>query len=483
MSKAKIYYYDIGDYLNREEKLNIIKDFRSIKNIPWKTLKPNEEGDWINQRNEKFEEFIPMAPEKKFDVSTKTFFNVNAIGISTNRDAWVYGFSKQEVTTNINRMIDFFNEQSKLFKEEKKRRPELDVNKFIDTNTQKISWTVNLKKDIEKTIDHSFDKDKFVIGVYRPFSKQHLYFDRPFIERPGLNSYLFPTVKSENLIISITGRGASKEFTSFITDSLTNLDFVEKNQSFPLYYYEENTSQQGSLFDGDGEEKYIRRDGISDFIHERAKAQYGKSVTKEDIFYYVYGLLHSEDYRKTFENDLKKMLPRLPLLDRVKDFWAFSNAGRELAELHLNYENHVILQGVEVEGAEQLSFLDEEPADTQKFIVDKIRFGKARKEIDGKMRTVDDQSIIQYNAGIKITNIPEKAYRYVVNGKSAIEWILDRYQVKTDKKSGITNDPNDWAREHGKPRYILDLLLSVITLSVRTVDIVEALPAIDFEQE
>lgn len=471
MSKAKIYYYDIGDYLSREEKLKIIKDFKTVNNIPFKVLKPNEHGDWINKRNDSFSSYIPLAPEKKFNLKTQSFFNLNVIGISTNRDAWVYNFSKNALDNNMSRMIDFYNEQTEDFIKKRQLKQDIKVEEFIDSNPLKISWTRALRKDTDKNIIHSFKEDEKRIGVYRPFTKQNLYFDKPFIESPGLNSILFPDMNTENLSICITGSGASKEFSVLITDGFSGIDTVEKNQNFPLYYYEENKNTQRSLFDdistGSISDNYIRRDGISDFILERAKKQYGSpstgsgSISKEDIFYYVYGFLHSKEYRETFENDLKKMLPRLPLVDDVRDFWAFSNAGRKLAELHLNYESVPAYSDVTLTGDDGVSYL-----------VQKMRFPKK-----------EQKDTIIYNSKITITNIPEKAYEYVVNGKSAIEWIMERYQVKTDKKSGIKNDPNDWAKEHNQPRYILDLLLSIINVSVQTVDIVSSLPKVDFETE
>jgi len=185
----------------------------------------------------------------------------------------------------------------------------------------------------------------------------------------------------------------------------------------------------------------------------------GPKTSKEDIFYYVYGLLHSPDYRRTFAADLKKMLPRMPLLEKPADFWAFSQAGRALADLHLDYEKVPPPSVVKVIGA-----------DSGKFQVDKMRFPDKA-----------DKSIIEFNPWIKITNIPLEAYDYVVNGRPAIEWVMERCQVKTDKDSGIKNDPNDWAEEHEKPRYILDLLLSVIRVSLETMKIVQALPKLEFE--
>ena len=472
MSKAKIYYHDIGDYLSRDEKLNIVKKFGSMANIPWKELSPNEQGDWIAMRNESFDTFVPIAPEKKFDLKTQSFFNTYAIGVATNRDAWVYNFSKEKVQTNMSQMIDFYNEQRRLFNEEKKNNSDLIVEDFVINNAENISWTRALRKDVEKNIEHSFLQDSFRLGVYRPFIKQNFYFDKPFIESPGLSSVLLPTSETKNLIISITGVGASKPFSVLIGNTIPNLDNIEKSQCFPLYFFEENKSEQKGLFDDDStgsSSDYIRRDGVSDFILERALKQYNtKDISKEDIFYYVYGFLHSAEYCETFANDLKKMLPRLPLVDDVRDFWAFSKAGRKLAELHLNYETVPAYEGVTLSSrtSDNLGASD----NTNDYRVEKMRFPKK-----------DQKDTIIFNSKITISNIPAEAYEYVVNGKSAIEWIMERYAITTHKDSGITNDPNDWANEVGNPRYILDLLLSIINVSVQTVEIVKGLPGVEFE--
>lgn len=226
-----------------------------------------------------------------------------------------------------------------------------------------------------------------------------------------------------------------------------------------MYYYEENNNQQKSLFDDPNENEYIRGDGVSNFILNRARKQYGKNVSKEDIFFYVYGFLYSPDFRTAFANDLKKMLPRLPLVDDVRDFWKFSKSGRQLAGLHIDYESVPPFPDVVVTGE-----------DTGYFKVQKMRFPKKGQK-----------DTIIFNSKITISNIPDKAYEYIVNGKSAIEWIMERYQVTIDKKSKIKNDPNDWAEEVGNPRYILDLLLSIINVSVQSVDIINGLPTMKFE--
>lgn len=468
MSKAKIYYHDIGDYLSQNEKLEIIQKFKSFSNMPLKELKPNEHGDWINKRNENFGEYIPLAPEKKFDLKTQSFFNTNTLGTVTARDSWVYNFSKTILTNNIEKTINYYNiEREQILKK---------VINEVTLNSKLGSWSRDWKNNLEKNKIFVIDDSEFRIGLYRPFIKSNLYFEDDLIQERYQIPKMLPNNLKKNLFICLTGTAGSKPFSTIISEMIPNLDTIEKAQCFPLYYYEENNSSQKGLFDEEGDNGFIRRDAISDFILERAKKQYGLSanlkntITKEDIFYYVYGFLHSKEYRETFANDLKKMLPRLPLVNDVRDFWAFSKAGRKLADLHLNYETVPPHDEVIVEGAEKLSFIDNESGNSNLYLVEKMRFPK---------KTQKDTII--YNSKITIKNIPDKAYEYIVNGKSAIEWILERYQITTDKKSGITNDPNDWAKEHNQPRYILDLLLSIINVSVQTVDIVDGLPKVDFE--
>jgi predicted helicase len=459
--KAIIHYHDIGDYLNREEKLKIVSDFKTFTNekLLLKTLQPNEHGDWLSMRNDVFENYIPLAPEKKFDLKTNTFFNTYAVGVSTSRDNWVNNFSRNAVENNMKNLIDFYNSQQIGFKETKIHNSKLEIEDFISKDAKRISWSRALRKDASKGIVHSFKEDKFRICTYRPFTRQNFYFDKSFIESPGISSIFFPTEHLSNIVISVTGEG-NLGFSNFIAKNIPDNCLSKTGnggcQTFPLYFYEENNATQKGLFDVDSKQDFIRRDAISDFILERSKKQYGKNVSKEDIFYYVYGFLHSKEYRETFANDLKKMLPRLPLVEDVKDFWAFSKAGRKLAELHLNYETVPPFADVKVTGD-----------DGKFYTVQKMRFPKK-----------DQKDTIIYNSKITISNIPAKAYEYVVNGKSAIEWIIERYQVTVHKESQIKNDPNDWADEVGNPRYILDLLLSIINVSVQTVDIVNELPNI-----
>ncbi len=452
---GKVYYRDIGDYLSREDKLLLVKKYTSVlsPDLQLRILKPNEHGDWISQRNELFETFIPLAPSKKLDLKSNSFFIFSSLGTVTARDAWVYNFSEASLQNNVKKTIKHYNDQRKLLNEKSNFKLEMD--------SQKGSWSRDWMNHLKKNFIIKENPNEYRTSLYRPFVQANSYFGDDLNQERYQLPRLFPSNDIDNIVIFLSGTGASKSFSQMITNKIPNYDAIEKSNCFPLYFYEESKKQSQTLFDhtneNDGE--FIRRDGISDFILSRAKECYGKNVTKEDIFYYVYGFLHSFEYRETFANDLKKMLPRLPLVEDVRDFWKFSKAGRSLADLHINYESVSAFKGVKVKGA-----------DVKNFTVAKMRFPKK-----GQKDTVI------YNSKITIENIPEKAYEYVVNGKSAIEWIMERYQVTTHKESGITNDPNDWANEAGNPRYILDLLLSVINVSVQTVDIVEGLPKVDFK--
>lgn len=464
--KATIHYHDIGDYLNREEKLVIVKQFDSVANdaMKWKILSANEHGDWISQRNDVFETFITIG-DKDNKANKETFFvPLYSNGVKTNRDAWVYNYSSKSVLVNSKKTIDFYNNQVADFVIEKAKNKEIKVEQFIDNNPKNISWSRALREDLEKNKKYSFDKSNLRIAHYRPFCSQILYYNKQIVNDLAKIPSSFPKKELPNLMICVPGTGDNKEYSTIITKLIPDLGLISACQCFPLYYYEERKKQNPGMFDEVGVSEYIRRDGVSDFILERAKAMYGKTVNKEDIFYYVYGFLHCPEYRKMFTNDLKKMLPRLPLVEDVKDFWKFSKAGRVLAELHINYETVPAYDGVKVTGAE-----------SEFYTVEKMRFPKK-----------DQKDTIFYNSKITVENIPSEAYEYVVNGKSAIEWIMERYKVTVDldgkgEGSGIKNNPNDWAVEVGNPRYILDLLLSVINVSVQTVEIVKGLPKVKFD--
>jgi predicted helicase len=459
MNKAEILYKDIGDYLSREEKLRIVREDRSILNPDLKMtkIKPNEHGDWINKRNSKFDEFIPLEPEQKFVNKSNSFFIAQSLGTASNRDAWVYNFSGKELRKNIKKTIAHYNEQLALYLSGKINEPMYD--------STKGNWTRDWLNQIKRKVKFSENMNEYRIALYRPFTKLNTYFDDDLNQERYQLPRLFPKYDSKNILISVSGIGSTKPFSTLITDIIPCLDLVEKSQCFPLYWYEKKDKVQGGLFEK-VDDDYIRHDSISNFILEQAKTRYGGRVTREDLFYYVYGILHHPDYRKTFANDLKKMLPRLPLVEKPADFWAFAEAGRKLADLHLNYEDQPSPKDILINGKS----IPSKPFPTDQLMVNQMKFpAKGQKDT------------IIYNPYLSISNIPPKAYEYIVNGKSAIEWVMERYAVTTHKESGIKNDPNDWAVEHENPQYILDLLLSVVTVSMKTVDIVAGLPKVEWK--
>ena len=463
-NKANIYYYDIGDYLTREQKLKIISNFKSICNIEWKDIKPNEKNDWINVRDGIFDSLIQIGNKDDKTFKETVFMPIFSSGIVTTRDSWVYNYSTKSIIVNMGRMIGNYNSEVERYI----NCPQKKEFEF-DKDPSRIKWAQNLLKDAEKGVFHIFKPETIREAQYRPYAKHCVYYDRPFSWTHCLQHLYFPTTNSENRLICISGEGSNKGFSALITSLVPDFQTLFNDQCFPLYWYEENKNTQRTLFDEEIGEKYIRRDGITDWILKEVRSRYHASnITKEMIFYYVYGLLHSEDYRTRFAADLKKSLPRIPIVENLNDFMDFYKYGKKLADLHLNYESVAPCPDVVVKGDKKLTGDD---SDYDYFRVwDKMRF---------KSKT--DKSAIIYNGNIVIENIPEKAYEYVVNGKSAIEWIVERYCVSQDKKSLIKNDANDWGKEHGKPRYILDLLLSVINVSVQTVDIVNALPKLKFE--
>lgn len=464
---ARIYYHDIGDYLSREDKLRIIRNMGDISNplMQWVTITPNEHGDWLNKRSEQFQLYTPLEPEKKFGKGNKSFFVSYSLGTATNRDTWVYNFSLTRLQKNIEKTILHYNEQRLLLAKGEIQEPIKD--------STKGTWTRDWLNQVKKNKPFVENKNEYRVALYRPFMRVNSYFDDDLNQERYQLPRLFPTPSHRNLVICVSGIGASKDFSALMTDCIPDLQLQFNGQCFPLYWYDDSTADIADLFSPPQSEmdRYVRRDGVTDWILSTARKQYGSRVTKEDIFYYVYGILHAPDYRTTFAVDLKKSLPRLPLVESPDDFWAFSRAGRSLAELHLGYERVEPYAGCRI----LLAPLTNRGDEICYLIDDKMRFGK----LDSKTA---DKRIIHYNAGITIENIPLEAYDYVVNGKSAIEWVIERYAVKTDPASRIENNPNDWCREHDDPKYIYNLLLRIITVALETMKIVRSLPKLKLEE-
>ncbi len=465
---CEVQYLDIGDYLNREDKLNKIKELNSIGNIEtlnlWELLNIDEYGDWLGQRDTSFEAFPLMGYKGKEKL--KSVFGLYSAGLKTGRDAWCVNSSSQKLEENIDRTLNFYSSELKRLKN--------SIDREVNFDTSQISWNRGLLSDLNKQKVLAKVPDGFRQYIYRPFYKQHVYFNKSLNDMIYKIPALFPRSNSENLLIMVKQRWGKFGQLALIVNEIPDLQSDGGTQCFPLYIYEEVTQDKsvgsGDLLDESldltiSETKYERKDGISDEGLQHFQTAYpNEQISKEDIFYYTYGLLHSEEYRERYADNLTKELPRIPCVKKAEDFWVFSKAGRDLAHWHLNYETVEPYKATLDTGSTAYSQLSDDD-----FYVEKMKFAKK-----------GEKGTVVYNKRITIKDIPLEAYNYVVNGKPALEWVMERQGVSTHKDSGIVNDANDWAIETmNNAAYPLELFLRVITVSLETMKIVKSLPKLD----
>ncbi|GAA9405762.1 hypothetical protein TH0820_10210 [Helicobacter pylori] len=449
VKNGAISYHDIGDYLKREEKLNRLANFTDLDAINFETIIPNNKGDWINQREDGFEKLIPLKRDKKRQ--NPSVFDINSMGVKTGRDPWVHNFSPDALRCSVQKCIDTYNADLKRFNAHyreafKQRTKGVKSDKLhkhlndkeITTDKTEIAWTRSLKNHLLKNQKLQESSQECVrLALYRPFNKQWLYFDKNLNEEQYQLKKIFPYKSACNVVIN-TGVGNGKNFSALVSDCISDHSLISSNQAYPLYYY-----------DGLGNRYYA----ISGYALNLFRKHYGdNSITEEEIFYYIYAILHHKGYLEKYKNSLAKEAPRIAL---SPDFKELSTLGKELGELHLNYESgemHNSVKYTTLMNAEVGGYYD---------VV--------------KMTKKGDRII--YNNHITITQIPKKAFDYVVNGKSAIDWVIERYSITTDKDSLIENNPNDYAG--GK--YIFELLCRVIKLSEKSVDLIEKISEKRFE--
>ncbi|WZB66500.1 type ISP restriction/modification enzyme [Achromobacter xylosoxidans] len=476
-SYGNVYFHDIGDYLSREAKLEKIASYGSIGSIPedqWKKLVLDRYGDWFGQRDSSFEDFIVIG-KKQADAGLAVFATYS-MGVKSNRDDWVYSSSKKRLEENLTNMIAFYNKEVARYQ----AAPDgVDAEDFIDRDKTKIKWTSDLLADLGKGRRHDFYSRDLVVSMYRPFTKQWLYSNKTWNWSRHLMAGYFPPEGGSNLAICVTGRGSTKDFSAFMVNTIPDLEVISKGQCLPYYLYEKEGDPsrkewelpQTSLLEdstASADNSSHRREAITDEGLRYFQSAYpGENINKEDVFYYVYGLLHSVDYRERYADSLSKELPRIPCVKNVTDFWAFSKAGRKLADLHINYET-VEMYPLQVEGRSVL-------LGDADYRVEKMRYGKNGKD--------KDVTTLIYNDKITLKAIPAEAYEYVINGKPALDWIVERQCVRLDKDSGIVNDANDYAIETmNNPRYPLELFQRVVTVSLETMKIVKSLPYLEIQQ-
>ncbi|OLR89612.1 DEAD/DEAH box helicase [Actinokineospora bangkokensis] len=457
---ATLYYRDIGDCLSREQKLEIVNS-NLLGNIEWKMIQPNEYGDWINQRRGDYTKFTPLTSKDGI-----AMMRVNSGGLNTSRDAWAYNFSQYSLKKNVQRSVRFFNSEVDRFG--KSGLGAGSAGTFVDRDPVKFSWDVAPLKMLTSGRKMAVNEESYAVAMYRPFMRTHVYRDPTLINRTYQLAQVFPDRDTSNLGFYIVGTGSDVPFSVLMVDAVPDRHVTGAGSGgsiFPRYLFE-RTGSDGQLgFDVAEDQEYRRIDNMHDATLQTYRKAYGSSVSIDDIFYYVYGLLHSREYREVYASDLKKLVPHIPM---VTAFYPFSEAGRELSRLHLGYET--------VDPYPLNESVAEAEAHRDTWRVQKMVFAKGSR-VDGK--ATKDRSKIVYNSQLTLSGIPDDTHRYMIGSRSALEWILDRYQVKKDKLSGIVNDPNDWAEECGNPRYIIDLIKRIVTVSVETMKIVDSLPPLD----
>lgn len=469
-----IRYRDIGDYLSRDDKLRIL-DSADATAVDWQELTPNKQGDWINQRDENYGTYPPLG-DKKVKKGQVVFFHTLSRGLETARDAWAYSYSASVLTDCVQRLIRNYNQLVEPFQRHGESRgitkpDEEAVTRFLAgtpsaSDPSRIKWSSSLKQYLGRSRNGSFSASNIRLGAYRPFDTEHVYFDSMLNHRRGELAAMFPTPSHRNLGFYVVGTGSDKPFSCLATRLIPDLSFwgSGSGQFFPRFTYEKSEAEEGKLDIATGNDDmdqwgYRRIDNITDEILNLYRDALGADVVKDDIFEFVYGLLHSPSYREKYAADLKKMLPRIPTPKSREEFNEFVTAGRKLAILHADYEDaEPYPLDVQLKTAA-------DPNDPETWRVQKM-----------KWKSKTDHSAIIYSPKVVIAGIPEDAERYLLGSRTALDWVIDRYQVKTDKDSGIVNDPNDWCNEHHDPTYIMKLIKKVTTVAVETMKIVDSLP-------
>jgi len=480
-ARRRILFHDIGDYWSREDKLRIVRDFASIRGITaangWSEIAPDSHGDWVKQRDRSFERFIAIGDKDAKE--GEALFAIYSAGLKTQRDAWCYNASRTMLQQNVRRSVDHFNRQLAAWKEAQKRDARGGPELFMADAPTEIAWSAGIRNEFTRGRELDESASVEVRSLYRPFSKEWLHFSPRLNERRYRMPLLFPTADHENRLICLSGAGGRAGLSVLMTDVIPSLHAaaMDGSQCFPLRVYKRDEEpEDGSLehlLDNApapttaATPTWTMRDGIADAGLAHFRTAYpGEAISKEDVFYYVYGLLHAPDYAARYADNLLKELPRIPRVRGIEAFRAFADAGRRLGDLHVGYET-VEPWSVTYRQGDPRTWVVKDPE--RFYRVTKWAFGK-----DGKAR---NRSTVIYNADITMIDVPLEAYDYVVNGKPALEWVMERQSVRTDKDSGIVNDPNRYAIETmGDPAYPLKLFQRVITVSIETMRIVRALP-------
>ena len=465
---AIIHYQDIGDYLSREAKLEILAGSK-LATTAWQTITPNEHGDWIKQRSDGFRTLRPLGPNSigagNNQNTVAPIFGSQTLGVKTSRDAWCYNSSHKRLKNNIKQSVDYYNQQVTAFRESTPTGSLAErvtrAKDFVSNAPLQFHWGRENYQHLANCVAYHVQESGFRVSPYRPFFKQNLYLNRQLNHTVRDFERIYPTVDSVNLGISVVSQGSNNPFHVLLTDVIPDSELTSHTVYFSRYLY---IPAQALTQPPDPDNPELER--VSN-INPAALAQFREhyeapDISEDDLFYYTYGVLHSRQWREKFADDLAKSAARIPMAATADDFRAFANAGRELADLHVNYET---VEPYPLEESHGPSWSPDAP---DAYRVEKMAYaGPARNP---------DKAAMVCNAHITLSGIPQQAHEYQLGSRSALDWLIERYQVKIDSKTSITNDPNDWAAEHGQPRYIIDLVKRVTAVSLRTVEIVNELP-------
>ena len=443
--KAEIFYARVDELWRKEDKYRFLDSKEHYSNIEWEQITPDNKYTWLTQGlHAEFETFVPIGSKvakRTKGGSSEAIFSLYSCGVVTSRDDLVYSFDPKLLQNQVRTFIEIYNTAA----DRKKRHgPASPIEDFIDTNDPRIKWSHRTKESLKKNQFSNYEDSCFRTSSYRPFTQKFLYFDHFWNERRYQQYRIFPTSQTEmeNQLICVGGIASSKPFHVLITRHITDFHLTGDSQCFPFYTYDEDGTN--------------RRENITDWALAQFRSQYDDdTIAKCDIFHYVYGILHHPTYGERYAANLKRDLPRLP---HVPDFWGFASAGDRLSKIHIGYGDVDEYQGGN--GAPILQFI-ETPGVPLDWRVAKMKLSK-------------DRTQLKYNDYLTIDGIPSKVFDYCLGNRSALEWVIDQYRVKTDKRSGIVNDPN----RDDDPQYIIKLIRKVITVSLETVEIVENLPEI-----
>ncbi len=450
--ECRLFYHRMGEFLRKEERYEVMDESGDWRGIDWEELEPDDKHRWlVEPTTREFESYVPVGKtdNEVEGEQLRAIFEEYTVGVKTSKDAYAYDFDEDALTERMETMIELYNSEVDRWANRSNR--DANLREFLLSDDDRIKWTRELRRSAKNGRKAEYSDQKIREAIFRPFTKKKLYFDETLLNRRGRFPAFYPDedeeARSENRALCISDVGYRTIFSALMTAEPADLHLCASKdtyQFFPFYVYDEDGSN--------------RRENITDWALEQFQSHYGDaSIAKWDIFHYVYAVLHHPRYRERYQGNLKRQLPRIPYAPSRAAFRQFVDAGERLATLHVGYE-------------------DADPYDLNEVEDDTAEY-EWRVE---KMKFVDDaQTVLRYNDFLSLEGIPERAHDYRLGNRSALEWLVNQYKVRTYHRYDITHDPNDpddkW--------HILDLVKRVTTVSVKTVDIVNNLPDLGLPED